>query len=66
MHSGQRLTTLSEEKLLTENLAVKETLTNALMLISLVKYKRSCLQETSSEALTGLKQLIHFVQTKTQ
>lgn len=31
---------LSEDKLYTENLTVKETLTNSLMLISLIKYKR--------------------------
>ena len=38
--SGQKKSGLTEEKLLTENLAVKETLVNSLMLIALVRYKR--------------------------
>lgn len=67
MHSDKRLTCLSEEKLYSENLAVKETLANALMLISLIKYKRSCLCDTvTPEALAGLKTLIGYVQGKIQ
>lgn len=36
---NERLTDFTEEKLISENLAVKETLTNSLMLIALIKIK---------------------------
>jgi hypothetical protein len=34
------ITELSEDKLVLENLSVKETLSNSLMLVSILKYRR--------------------------
>jgi hypothetical protein len=61
---------LSEDKLYSENLTVKETLTNSLMLISMIKYKRfTHLDPTTSvtaETLANQRSLVDFVHAKTQ
>ncbi len=59
---GDRLTSLSEEKLMTENITVKESLVSSLMLIALIRYKRFSKTETTNEAVAVHLKLMSFVQ----
>jgi len=60
MHTDERTTGLSEEKLLTENISAKETLVNSLMLMALVRYKRD-----ASSDLEVKRKFLDYVLRKT-